>query len=584
MNLMIGAENESFKLRVSEDGKVSNFSPQSRRITIDTCKNSTAAFQMVLSCDCRTAVNIGEEAWVSEYQDVYNIRFVHDGALSVRLNHIGMMRDDNPFYYGDVLLNQGVVQVNPNMPHSIYVEFEIPSDFPAGVYKGKFRLYSSRMFETEESIGEISYTVNVKDVCIPENTRDYFYLDLWQHNSNIARKAEVELWSDRHFEIIEKYIKTLADLGQSAITVVVSEIPWCGQHCYLNEDTKANLFEYSMVRVFQREDGSFEYDYSVLERYIKLCISYGIDREIEVFGILNIWQSINEGYYNFTNYYDALRIRYKKPNGLYGYMKKVKDIEDYIKSLYRFFVSNGWLDIVRITADEPWDTNSFEVSLDRLSELCPKFRYKVALGHYEFYPKFNDRISDFAPSLLCFCQENDDFVGALSRDKKSHFVWYTCCAPAEPNNYLRSNLLETRYIALLTEFFGLSGFLRWSYTAWPEKPRDDIRFSMFAAGDTNFVYPAGDMSPLLTLRYKALKRSIEDFVLLKILRKNGDIQTIEEIYDLLIKKRNFTEFYEKTENLVSFEKMSSTKFADWEHMRNLMYHSILNSLNRSDEK
>lgn len=581
---MIATANEAFKLKISEDEKFNNFSPQSRRVAIETCKNSSAAFQIVLFCDCRTAMNVGNDAWFSEYEEVYNVRFAHEGTLEAQMNHLGMMRDDNPFYYADILLSQKTVQVKPNVPHSIYVEIPIPADLPSGVYKGKIKVYTSKMFETEESAGEVSYTITVNDICLPASTQDDFYLDLWQHNSNIARKAEVELWSDRHFEIIEKYVKTLADLGQCAVTVTVSEIPWCGQRCFLNEDMRANLFEYSMIKVFENEDGTFTYDYSVLERYVEMCFSYGIDKEIEVFGLLNIWQSVNEGYYNFTNYYDALRIRYKKANGLYGYMKKVKDIEDYIKSLYRFFISKGWIDKVRVTADEPWDMESFELSHNRLSKLCPKFKYKVALGHYGFYQTFKEQISDYAPSLLCFCRENTDFVNALAEDKKSKFVWYTCCSPEMPNNYLRSNLLETRYIAVLTDYFGLKGFLRWNYTVWPEKPRDDIRFPMFAAGDTNFVYPAGDMSPLLTLRYKALKRGIEDFILLKRLRENGDLKTVEAIHNLIIQSRDFNNFFEKTENLIGFDKMSTLKFGDWEHMRNLMYHSILNTLNRSDEK
>ena len=586
VNLMISAVNEAFKLKISEDEMSNNFSAQSKRVAIETCKNSSAAFQILLLGDSRTAVNLGEDAWFSEYEDVHNVRLVNEGPLKPNMNHLGMMRDDNPFYYADILLNQKIVQVKPNIPHSIYVEIPIPETLPSGVYKGKIKVLVSKMFETEETAGEITYTITVNDVCLPKDTKNDFYLDLWQHNSNIARKAEVELWSDRHFEIIEKYVKTLSDLGQCAVTVTVTEIPWCGQRCFLNEDTRANLFEYSMVRVFENEDGSFIYDYSALERYIELCFSYGIDKEIEVFGLLNIWQSINEGYYNFTNYYDALRIRYKRTDGIYCYMKKVKHIEDYIKSLYQFFMAKGWLDKVRVTADEPWEKESFELSLDRLSKLCPKFRYKVALGHFAFYDDFKDRISDFAAGYICFCRENDKFQKALAEDKKSKFIWYTCCSPEMPNNFLRSNLLETRYIMVLNDYFGLDGFLRWDYTVWPEKPREDIRFSMFAAGDTNFVYPAGDMSPLLTLRYKALKRGIEDFILLKQIRKNGDLKTVDEIHNLIIKNTDFMDFYEKTatENKIGFDKMSTTKFSDWEHTRNLMYLSILNSQNGSDEK
>lgn len=574
MDAIFSLESESFKLSVSPDHTEHNFVPRTRKISLSACRASSAAFQVILQCETTAAINIGKQPWFSEYEDACNIRLEHIGRLSAKMNHIDLIGDDRSVLFGDALLSSQVVQIERDMPHAVYVELDIPASTEPGSYNGIIKIYGSQLFENEELLGELKYSVTVHDITLPEVGDRSFYLDLWQHNSNIARKAEVELWSDRHFEIIEQYVKTLAHLGQRAITAVVSEIPWCGQRCFLDKETPANMFEYSMVSVTRDKSGAFVYDYSVLDRYIELCRSYGIDREIEVFGLLNCWKSVSDGYYNFTNYCDILRIRYLDTDGTYKYMIKAKDIEDYIKAIYNHFIEKDLIDIVRVAADEPWEPEEFNISFDRLCKIAPRFKYKVAIGKYEFYDKFKDRISDFAPSVCCFVNEKNDFTAAVESNVDHRFLWYVCCSPDAPNTYIRSGLLETRYIAVLTHYFGISGLLRWNYTVWPEKPREQIRYSMYPAGDTNFVYPAGDMSPLLTLRYKALERAIEDYELLQMLRLKGDTKTLEKIYDMIITNRDFEGFFDNTTNLIPYEKISTAQYTDWEKMREIIYKSL----------
>ncbi|MBR2489184.1 MAG: DUF4091 domain-containing protein [Clostridia bacterium] len=581
MDTIFSLENESFKLRLNGDLSAHNFVPKTRKIELSACRNSTAAFQVIFQSDSPTAVNLGTQGWFSEIGDMNNIRLEHSGVLSASMNHIDIIKDDKGVYYADALLGQKVVQVKADIPHAVYVELSVPSDLPAAKYSGSIKIYTSQLFDDEELLGEAKYSLKVYEPVLPDLKDGSFYLDLWQHNSNIARKAEVELWSDRHFEIIEQYVKTLSDIGQRSITAVVSEIPWCGQRCFLDKETPANMFEYSMVTV-EKQNSDFVYDFSVLDRYIELCLSYGIDKEIEVFGLLNNWQSVSDGYYNYTNYSDILRIRYRDTDGAYKYMRRVKDIEDYIKAIHSHFIEKGWIDIARVAADEPWELEIFKVNFERIRKLAPKFQYKVAMGKYEFYDNFKTTISDFAPSLCGFLNQKEKFEVAVKENKDVRFLWYICCDPDAPNTYIKSGLLEIRYVAVLTHFFGLQGLLRWSYNIWPEKPREEIRYSMYPAGDTNFVYPSGDMSPLLTLRYKALKRAIEDFELLEMLKSKGKDKAVNEAYDSVITNRDFKTFYESQENKITYDKLSSLQYSGWEKMREGLY-KALNNINTESE-
>ena len=577
MQVFFAAENEHFKLQFkSDDNTATNFSPRTHRIDLNVCRNSFAAFQIVVSMDEEASVNIGEDPWFSEIGSANSLRLAIDGDLPATMHHIDMHRDDSPVYYADALLNQKVINATGDVPISIYVKTEIPKDLEAGVYTGTVRLYTSRLFENEDYVGEVQYTIDVSDVVLPDPGKGSFYLDLWQHNSNLARKAETVLWSERHFEIIEQYIATLAKLGQCSVTAVVSEIPWCGQRCFQNMQTPSNLFEYSMIRVKRLADGGYVYDYSALDRYIRLCFSYGIDKEIEVFGLVNIWTSTNDGYFNFTRYPEAIRIRYLDTDNTYKYMTKDSDIENYIYALYEHFIEQGWLDKVRVTADEPWELEPFKRSLDAIRRIAPGFRYKAAIGDIDFYRDYQQYISDFVPSVICLCREYKEFSDVLAQDDQHRFLWYVACSPEYPNIYLRSNLLETRYIAVLTDYFGCTGFLRWNYTAWPNDPREDIRYSMFPAGDTHFVYPAGDMSPMLSLRYMALRRGIGDYELLQMAKAAGREDVVQEVHRIIVKNRNFQDFYEKDKSKQKFEKMSTVKYSDYRKIRELLYSALKN--------
>ena len=90
------------------------------------------------------------------------------------------------------------------------------------------------------------------------------------------------------------------------------------------------------------------------------------------------------------------------------------------------------------------------------------------------------------------------------------------------------------FIAAFTSWSGLQGFLRWNYAVWNDDPRADIRYGDFLAGDTNFVYPRPNGAPLLSLRYKAMRKAIWLYELLEMVReKSGDDAANSLIFGVL---------------------------------------------------
>ncbi len=565
MNITYGLQPETFKLvwghlTVFDNQAIASY-PNS--MTVVGMRNSTAAFQLILLADEDIALNVGSSLWLSQRRGTRYVRVGVDTPFETEVHIIDMHVDDDNYYRADALLSAPVLELRRDQARSVWIELKLPADTVPGTYPCKVRLFTGYTTENETVCGEMDVSVEVLACTVPDVKNNKFHLDLWQHLSNIARKHEVPLWSDDHFQVLENYVKSLGELGQKAVTLVVSEAPWCGQGCYHEFRRQANLYEYSIVGVSRETNGTFTYDYTAMQRYIDLCARYGIDREISVYGLSNVWvipQGDLEGI--AADYPDPLKIRYlDKADGQYKFMRTAAELEDYIVSLERYFVTTGQIHKVRIAADEPGDMDKYREILAHIKKVAPSFRFKAAINHAEFIGAFGEDVYDFAPYIDCMCREYDRLTEYRTTMDEKRFLWYVCCEPDYPNTVLRSHLLESWFIGILTSYVGFDGFLRWNYTVWNDTPRTDIRFGIvFAAGDTNFVYPAANGKPLLTLRYKALKRGIELYEMLEKLKGNGDPAAVDTAFGYVVREKDIREYFHGVQKL---EDMCSLVYGEY---------------------
>lgn len=521
MKLSCGFVNENYKAQFGWNDYKVPFE-ENENYKIKCCKNDYAASQLLLFSDEEMLVAVNEDNCFYKRGPVNTVRVEVDvegiNSENVKVHLVGYMQDDDGQQKTDVLLEKKSIHVEKRVVQPIWIEIKTDDQTEAKMYHAKITVYGKNMFENEVILKELYIEVDVVNFTCKQTKDNLFYLDLWQHNSNIGRKYEVELWSDKHFDIMEKYIESLADLGQKAISVIVSEIPWSGQGSYYDRINPSNLYEYSMVKIVKRKDGSFEYDFSAMNRYINLCMEYGINKEIEVFGLINIWVKDDVGFGKvIEDMDDGLRVRYlEKETKIYKYMRTKNDLKGYLNALEENFTNNGWSEIVRAIADEPADVEKFKLRLNELNEMAPSIKFKVAINHVEFMEEKIDNVVDYCPSLICLADKEEEFK-EVKKNITGTISYYVCCAPDRPNTFIKSPLIEARIIPWLAWYFELDGFLRWNYTVWPDDPNKDIRYrpAIWKAGDTNFVYPGKNGNPILSLRYKNLKRGIRDFEIIK---------------------------------------------------------------------
>jgi hypothetical protein len=565
--------NEAYKLTLS----CNNDEPISPSRLV-CARGDTSAFQVLLNSDNHYSVNIGKTEWFSNgclpVLKTNHERFRLDvvAPFDVVLNIEEFVTDDDGIKKADILLHSDSRDSTPNTPSAVFAEIKIPADAEAGDYEVKVNLYSSFYACDEQLVGSYTLPLKVYPITLPDYRDWSFYLDLWQHNSNIARHYDVRLWSDEHFAVIEKVIESLARLGQKSITVIASEIPWSGQSCAKSPIHGGNMFEYSMIGITKNKCGEYIYDYSKMQRYIDICTASGMSGDIEVFGLVNLWAMDLLGTPD-VDYVEPIRLRYyDESDGMMKYVSECCVVEHYISSLEKYFVATNQISRVRVAADEPGDIDKYRKSLAKIRTIAPDFRYKTAINHAEFIEEFGDVIDDFAPYLYCVCDKFEILKEYQKRFSGKRFLWYVCCGDGRPNTQLRQHLTEARMIGSINYHFGFDGFLRWAYTIWPENPRLDARYSFFECGDTALVYPAYNGDVLLSLRYKGLLRGISDYELLKLLDKKGKKEYAASLVASLFEVQDLAAYKE-----MSKDTRRGAHSHDWEDF-NDMKASILEEL------
>lgn len=538
----------------------------------------TAALQIILNSDNPYSVNVSGAEWYTAENFAVTrlpherLRVAVESPFGSELFIEEFITDDDGVKKADILLKQDVRDSSRTVPSAVYAEIKVPADAKPGKYDVTVKLFSSFYNESEVLVDTATVPLYVYNYMMPD-ARDWkIYIDLWQHNSNIARHYDVRLWSDEHFAVMEKVVKSLAQLGQKSITVCASEIPWCGQGCYRRPYYGGNLFEYSMIKITKRKNGEVFFDYSIMQRYIDLCTENGICGDIEVFGLVNLWK-----YDDFDNpkvdYVEPIRLRYyDESDGKYKYFEDKETVIEYIRSLEEYFKSTKQISRVRIAADEPADVEKYRRSIETVKSVAPSFFFKTAINHAEFIEEFGNVINDFVPFIYTMCEKYSEIKRLQKTLSDKKFLWYVCCGEGRPNTQICQDLIESRMIGPMNYHFGLDGFLRWSYTTWPTDPRADLRYSSWECGDTALVYPAYNGDVLLSLRYKNMRRGLCDHELLRLLSESGNTELADELVSGLLEERDLNEYYKKSYS--SLRGAFSHNFDDFNNMKETVLRTL----------
>ena len=553
-----------------------------REMKLSALQNEVTGFQVHITSTQDFTLVLDHANWLHPLGFMprvrLDVRFPSLPDDAVEVFTVGYVEGDDQSLWMETLDQAGWAEVPAGRPQAVYVRLHLPAEQSAGEYSGHITAYTQSGFEEEQVMWQGRVALQVSRVALPPVNKYHFHLNLWQHCTSIARYYQVGLWSNAHFELIDRYFVSLARLGQKAVTVIAAEIPWSGQRCFRDPAYPSYLFEHSVIEVNRTEEGNLSCDFRHLDRLLSLANKHGMDHEIDLFGLLNVWVDEEFGFGKvIPELSDAVRVRvYDERTGKIGYITTASELKAYIRALQDHLQTLGLLERVRVAADEPANLEIFNQSLAFLKETAPGFRYQAAINHYEFIEEAPVEVADFVPVLPLACRQpqRTAALAEVLKNRGGKMLWYVCCWPPIPNTFLHSPLPEARLTGWLTHYLHLDGFLRWAFCLWPGDPwrRVSFRAPVWPAGDMFFVLPGNDGWPVETLRYEALRMAVQDYELLwmaeSLLPPDIFSQVNERAFKYILKTRSIADFAKVGE--VTPDELYSTDPVDYQHAREVI--------------
>ncbi len=136
----------------------------------------------------------------------------------------------------------------------VWVTVTVPDDMEEGTYRGELRIGADGL---EENV-VVPVELNVAGWRMPATGEWRTWIEMMQSPDTLALEYDLELWSDEHFALIGESFRRIREVGSRVV------------YLHLIRETNQGNKE-SMLRWVEREDGSYEPDYAVIERYLDVA-------------------------------------------------------------------------------------------------------------------------------------------------------------------------------------------------------------------------------------------------------------------------------------------------------------------------
>jgi RNA polymerase sigma factor (sigma-70 family) len=153
---------------------------------------------------------------------------------------------------------------------AIVVTVNVPGDTAPGLYKGQLTVSAAGLPQKS-----VPVVIDVADWLIPEPLKMRTRMGIFQSPPTLALHYKTKIWSEEHWKLMEKSFRFLGEVGNDLVNIPIS--------C----ETQFGNDE-GMVHWIRQADGSFDYDFTVFDRYIKLVKKHlGVPK----FVALHVWHA-----------------------------------------------------------------------------------------------------------------------------------------------------------------------------------------------------------------------------------------------------------------------------------------------------
>lgn len=476
------------------------------------CKDNSAQYETSL------VYNINFESSIREHLKIYRVECVPVNR-TVFCNK-ALLEDDNyistePGLYPDILRPfDGNTILSQPYYQGIWIE--IDDKVPAGAHEIKVTL--SNDYESVST----SMKLEVLDLKLPRQELVY---GLPVHADCIASYYNIEVFSEKHWELLEKFIRISAEYGSNMVVPPIFTPP---------VDTQVGGERLTVQLVEMYKDGDkYSFDFSKFERYVDICHNAGIK-------YFYMPQFFTQWGAEFTP--KIIVHENGEEKRIFGWDVKSTDdkylgfLRQFIPELLNNIKEQGIEKNVMFSiSDEP----SNDETVARYKELYGFLKtylddYKIvdAFPNYEHYKQCGAVVTPLIPT-----NKVKDF-----KETVSELCVYYCCG----QDFLVSNRLmampsyRNRSFGYQLYKYDVKLFFHWALNFYNSqlslRPINPFYVTDadggFPAGDTYSVYP-GENGPIPSMRFIVFYEALQDFGVLNLLEsyigRDAVTQIIESV-------------------------------------------------------
>lgn len=484
--------------------------------TIDrlTClKGEEVSYQIVCKMgynrDVKTLAKLTVESPLGEYITVREIGNV-PSELPAYIEREDAYDDDyittSPGLFPDPLfdITDNTVELIPNFYRALWVTVKTNCNMEAGEYPVKITLQNAE----KEIYASVQMSLKVINAVLPSQK---LIVTQWFHADCLASYYHVDALSERHWEIIEEFIKTAADNGINMLLTPIFTPPL---------DTEIGRERPTVQLMDVDFDGEkYSFDFSRLKTWIGICKKHGI-QYLEMAHLFTQWGAkctpkivVRENGHTITKF---------------GWHVSA-DSEEYAMFLKQFLPAlTAFLEEEGVAqntyfhvSDEPYepDKESYRRARNMVKPLLKEYKVIDAFSDYALY---TEGLSDNPVVAL------HKIKPFLENQVKPLWVYYCCTQCAHVSNrFFAMPSARNRIIGLQMYKFDIEGFLQWGYNFYYSQlsrglinpfVTTDAR-NAFPSGDPFSVYPSDEGRAIESIRLKVFKEALQDIQALQLLEE-----------------------------------------------------------------
>ena len=515
--------------RVFIDSSIDSFTPYTKASVL---KGERLSFQLVH----QRFLEEGEGIY--HYREVFTPTFSGELAKYVTVREVKNVGVELPIIVGDAdeyyertepglypdvlqpLHYGGKTIAKTAFPTSLWIDLTVPADTSV---VGESVLKIEMVDEGGTVRTTDTLSVDVIDIALPEQE---LLLTQWFHCDSLASYYDVDVWSEKHWQIVENFARVAHKNGINLLLTPTFTPP-------LDTMVGGERLTNQLVGV-EVKNGKYSFNFDLLDRWVDMCDRIGI-KYLEIAHFFTQW-----GAEHAPKVMATVDGEYKK---IFGWETDATS-EEYVTFL-RAFVTE-FLEHMKKNgndkrcffhiSDEPQiqHLESYTKAKGAIADLLDGYIIMDALSDYDFWTQ--GIVSTPIPS--------NDHIKPFIENNVPNLWTYYCCGQRKDNVSNRLIAMPSwrnRSIGMQMYRYDIVGFLQWGYNFYNNQfsvdgiePYTDVSGEHWVpAGDPFSVYPGPRGTALESLRIVVFHDALQDMRAMKLCEslysKDEVVSEIEKI-------------------------------------------------------